>query len=213
MFESLAEKLKRKAKADQPAETDIQFKTLVEPEAPALAPVPEAEEKRAAAPIVAGAGDAATGAIDPTKASGTAIIAVRDQSALPLNEQMARMRQFVEDTALLWFDLWRAYNPDGIRERLEDGEIEISGEMLESLRFGIFIEVTDRDAYSKYAEEQAIGELFGRGAISFEEYVSLLRDDSTVPKARLMEIIEKRKAGGDSNEMRKMSDGDAQGQS
>jgi len=58
MFESLAEKLKRKAKADQPAETDIQFKTLVEPEAPALAPVPEAEEKRAAAPIVAGAGDA-----------------------------------------------------------------------------------------------------------------------------------------------------------
>jgi len=29
----------------------------------------------------------------------------------------------VEDTAILWFDLWRAYNPDGIRERLEDRKI------------------------------------------------------------------------------------------
>ncbi|MBQ2753113.1 MAG: hypothetical protein IJF29_03220 [Firmicutes bacterium] len=162
---------------------------------------------------LAGAGDAATGAIDPTKASGTAIIAVRDQSALPLNEQMARLRQFVEDVALLWFDLWRAYNPDGIKERLEDGEIEITGEELESLKPSVFIEVTDRDAYSRYAEEQTIGELFGRGVISFEEYVSLLRDDSIVPKAKLMEIIEKRKAGGENNEMQKMSDGNAQGQS
>ncbi len=161
---------------------------------------------------LAGAGDAATGAIDPTKASGTAIIAVRDQSALPLNEQMTKMRQFVEDVALLWFDLWRAYNPDGIKERFEDGEIEITGEMLEALSFGVFIEVTDKDAYSRFAEEQTIGELFGRGAISFEEYVSLLRDDSIVPKAKLMEILEKRKAGGDMNEMQNMSDGDVKRQ-
>ena len=105
----------------------------------------------------------------------------------------------------------RAYNPDGIKERLEDGEIEITGEELESLKPSVFIEVTDRDAYSRYAEEQTIGELFGRGVISFEEYVSLLRDDSIVPKAKLMEIIEKRKAGGENNEMQKMSDGNAQG--
>ena len=37
------------------------------------------------------------GQIDPTQASGTAIIATRDQAALPLNEQVARYRQFVED--------------------------------------------------------------------------------------------------------------------
>jgi len=163
---------------------------------------------------LAGAGDAATGAIDPTKASGTAIIAVRDQSALPLNEQMARMRQFVEDVALVWFDIWRAYNPDGIKESDNEGEIEVTGGMLEELEFNVFIDVTDRDAYSRYAEEQAIGELFGRGAISFEEYVSLLREDSIVPKAKLMEVIEKRaKDGGEKDEMRKMRNGNAQRQS
>ena len=127
---------------------------------------------------LAGAGDAATGAIDPTKASGTAIIAVRDQSALPLNEQMARMRQLVEDIALVWFDLWGAYNPDGLKEKTKEGDIFISAEVMDGLSFAITIDVTDKDAYSRYAEEQAVGELFARGAISFEEYVSLLREDS-----------------------------------
>ena len=58
MFESLAEKLKRKAKADEPGETDIQFKTLVEPEALAIPAAAEVEEKKPAAPIVANTGDA-----------------------------------------------------------------------------------------------------------------------------------------------------------
>ncbi len=68
---------------------------------------------------LAGAGDAATGSIDPTQASGTAIIAVRDQTALPLNEQLSRYQQFVEDLAYLWYDLWTAYNPNGIEVEVE----------------------------------------------------------------------------------------------
>lgn len=141
---------------------------------------------------LAGAGNAATGSIDPTQASGAAIIAVRDQAALPLNDQAARFRQFIEDIALVWFDIWRAYNPDGLRETTDDEEIYISPDVLEGLKFNVKVDVTDKDAYSRYAEEQSIANLFGMGAITLEEYVELLSEDSIVPKAKLQEIISNR---------------------
>lgn len=167
---------------------------------------------------LAGAGDAAMGSINPEQASGTAIIAVRDQAVLPLNEQTARYRQFVEDTAMLWFDIWRAYNPNGIREFTEEGEIFIPAEVLDRLRVNVRIDVCDKDAYSRYAEEQSLSNLFGMKAITFEEYVDTLSDDSIVPKAKLKEIIARRKAyaalqsgGGMGNEMQGMRSGDVSG--
>lgn len=143
---------------------------------------------------LAGAGDAATGSIDPTQTSGAAIIAARDQSALPLNEQMARYRQFIEDIALIWFDLWRAYNPDGLREVVDGTEVFVSAQTMENLKFNIKVDVTDKDAYSRYAEEQSLANLFGMQAITFEEYVSMLSEDSIVPKAKLEKIIADRVA-------------------
>ena len=143
---------------------------------------------------LAGAGDAAMGTIDPTQTSGAAIIAARDQSALPLNEQMARFRQFIEDIALVWFELWRAYNPEGLSDVTKDGEVFIAPDVLENLKFNIKVDVTDKDAYSRYAEEQSIANLFGMQAITFEEYVSMLSEDSIVPKAKLEKIIADRMA-------------------
>lgn len=170
---------------------------------------------------LAGAGDAAMGNINPEQASGNAIIAVRDQAVLPLNEQTAAYRQFVEDIALLWFDIWRAYNPNGIREFTEQGEIFIPAEVLERLRVNVKIDVCDKDAYSRYAEEQSLGNLFNMQAITFEEYVDTLSDDSIVPKAKLKNIIAKRQEraleqqalmqGGMGNEMQGMRGGDVPG--
>jgi hypothetical protein len=74
---------------------------------------------------LAGAGDAALGQVNPEKASGAAIIAVRDQAALPLNKQVADYRQFVEDVAAIWFDMWAAYSPNG----LEVEQLAIGGQM------------------------------------------------------------------------------------
>ncbi len=145
---------------------------------------------------LAGAGDAATGSIDPTQASGAAIIAVRDQAALPLNDQMTRFRQFVEDIALVWFDIWRAYNPNGLDETTEEGAVYIAPDILEGLRFNIKVDVTDKDSYSRYAEEQTLANLFGMQAITFEEYIELLSEDSIVPKAKLQQIIAKRNTAG-----------------
>ena len=71
---------------------------------------------------LAGAGDAALGQINPEQASGSAIIAVRDQAALPLNEQIADYKQFCEDVAAIWFDLWVAYHPNGMEVELPPTE-------------------------------------------------------------------------------------------
>lgn len=141
---------------------------------------------------LAGAGDAAMGSIDPTQTSGAAIIAARDQSALPLNEQMTRYRQFVEDIALVWFDLWRAYNPNGLTETTDDGDVYIAPDVMEGLKFNVKVDVTDKDSYSRYAEEQTLANLFGMQAITFEEYVSMLSEDSIVPKAKLEKVIAER---------------------
>lgn len=146
---------------------------------------------------LAGAGDSAQGSVDPTKASGAAIIAVRDQAALPLNEQIARYKQFVEDLALLWFDIWVAYNPNGLTIELEDDEegtiqTVIPAEFLEEMRINVRIDVSQSNPYSKFAQEQALENLLGGKYITFDEYVESLDDDAAVPKGKLKDILDKR---------------------
>ena len=63
---------------------------------------------------LSGSADIATGQINPERASGTAILAVRDAAALPLNEQSAHQKQFIEDIARIWLNMWIAYNPNGL---------------------------------------------------------------------------------------------------
>ena len=130
---------------------------------------------------LAGAGDAALGHIDPSTASGSAIIAVRDQAALPLNEQVARFRQFAEDIAFIWYRLWSVYGADGIDKK------QLSRAMPD-----IRVDIANASPFSKYAREQALERLFSMGHITFEEYVEALDDDSSAPKSKLGNIIKKR---------------------
>lgn len=138
---------------------------------------------------LAGAGDAATGQIDPTKTSGAAIIAARDQSAIPLNEQTAFYRQTVEDIAMVWLDLWAAYNPQGI----QTDDIVIPADRLRDTEMMIRVDVTPTDPYSKYAAEQSLENAMMNEKITFEEYVDALPDDAAAPKAKFMEIVEERR--------------------
>ena len=114
---------------------------------------------------LAGAGNAALGQVNPEQASGAAIIAARDQAALPLNEQIADFRQFIEDVAAIWFELWAVYAP----VPLGLPPWQISAEELGKLRVEIRIDVAPDGPLSHYAQEQALEKLFDRGAISFEE--------------------------------------------
>ncbi len=143
---------------------------------------------------LAGAGDAALGYVDPTQASGSAIIAVRDQAAIPLNEQTAKFRQFVEDIARVWYKLWTVYNPDGLK--LPDGET-VSPDVLLTLAPEVRVDICNTSPFSKYAREQALERIFSMGHLSFEEYVDALDDDSSVPKSKLERILKNR--GGSLN--------------
>lgn len=152
---------------------------------------------------LANAGDTATGSINPEKASGEAILAVKDIQAIATTKQSAYHKQFIEDIAAIWLDMWIAYNPNGlevpIEQTAEDGtkttvnEI-IPAELLEELQVNIRIDVSPTNPFSKFAREQAIEGALNNNHITFEEYVEALDDDSAAPKGKFEDILEKRKA-------------------
>ena len=149
-----------------------------------------------------GAGDVATGAVDPTQASGKAILAVQQATQQPLNEQVNTYKTFIEDEARIWYDRWKAYKVDGMQVMYEqdDGQgniVEIPGvmpyEVLNRLDANIKVDITPKSPYDKFAQEQSIESLMMNGQITFEEYVEALPEDSVMPKYKLEDIIKKRK--------------------
>lgn len=136
---------------------------------------------------LAGAGDYATGNVNPEQASGQAIIAVRDQAQIPLNKQIAQFQQFVEDVALLYFDLWTTYYTEGLTFGGQTFPIEEVMAVKPSVR----VDVSQDNAWTKLAEQQWADNIFERQQISFEEYVELCNSNA-VPKAKLQAILEKR---------------------
>lgn len=153
---------------------------------------------------LAGAGDAALGQIDPEKASGAAIIASQEQAALPLNSQYAEFSRFVEDIALIWADLWTAYNPGGLEIIMPEADglqrvDKISAEALLKLGLAVRIDAAPTNPFSRYAREQALAEAKAAGDISFEEYVKALEPGASAPKAAFEQIIAARGAKGGDN--------------
>lgn len=149
-----------------------------------------------------GAGDVATGTVDPTQASGKAILAVKQASEQPLNEQVETFKTFVEDLARIYFDMWKAYMVNGMQvlvdQKDENGKVtqvpsQITYEQLQSLEANIKIEITPSSPYDIYAEEQTLGNLLSNGFITFEEYVELLPEGSATRKDKLQEILDERK--------------------
>lgn len=149
-----------------------------------------------------GAGDTATGNIDPTQASGKAILAVQQANQQPLGEQVENYKCFVEDLARIWFDMWKSYEVNGMNimyeQKDEDGNIVqepgiISYEMLQQLEPRIKVDITPRSSYDKFAQEQSLENLFMSDKITFEEYVDSLPADAVMPKATLEKIVTRRK--------------------
>ena len=139
-----------------------------------------------------GAGDVATGQVDPTKASGEAIKAARDQSALSLNEQSAAYREFIESLAMIWYKLWVAYSPAGLVVSEEDGGEIFSQEEIKQLDINIKIDVSPIDPYSILSRASSLENALSAGMISFEEYVEALDDNGGVPKDKFKNILKKR---------------------
>ncbi len=154
---------------------------------------------------LAGAGDVATGNINPEQASGRSILAVQQASQLPLTEQSTALKQLCEDLARIFFDIWQTYNTNGMtvydevqveveREGIKQKEIEkkpfkISNDILKKMKVCIKIDVTPKSSYDKLALEQSLENLLEKQYISFKEYVNALPFDSSMPKSILEKIL------------------------
>lgn len=158
---------------------------------------------------LAGAGDTVTGNVDPTQASGKAILAVQQSAQQPLNEQLNKFKTFLEDMARIWFDIWQAYETDGliimkteqVQTQDEFGNInteekdipyKIPYEVLQELKVNIKVDVTPKSAYDRFAVEQSLENLMLQQKITFEEYVEALPLDSVMDKQKLQGILKKR---------------------
>lgn len=157
---------------------------------------------------LAGAGDMATGQIKPDEASGKAILAVQRASEQPLNEQSANVLQFIEDIGLIIFDMLKTYSDDlmvvdestdAVTGEVVENLVIIPKQILETLKLNIKIDVTPKSAFDKYAQESSIENLtqsqlfLPQNQQLLEDYVSLLDDDSTMPKSKLLDLLKRRK--------------------
>ena len=155
---------------------------------------------------LAGAGDTATGQVNPESASGRAILAVQQASQAPMTEQKESYKNFIEDLAKISLEYLVVYSEDGVNmeETVTDpmtGEEYVQVQnvpqtVLQQLQAVAKIDVTPRGVYDRFAMEQTMENFLMNGFFNpqrvaeFEAYVKALPDDSVAPKQDLLEGIE-----------------------
>ena len=155
---------------------------------------------------LAGAGETATGQVNPEAASGRAILAVQQASQAPMTEQKETCKNFIEDLARIDLEYLIVHSENGINmeEKVTDpmtGQetyqvVNVPQSALRQLQAVVKIDVTPKGVYDKFAQEQTLENLLLNGLFSaqrlseFEAYVEALDDDSVAPKQKLVGIIE-----------------------
>ena len=155
---------------------------------------------------LAGAGDTATGQVNPESASGRAILAVQQASQAPMTEQKESYKNFIEDIARIDLEYLIVYAEDGVNmeETVTDpmtGEeyvqmVNVPQSVLQQLQAVIKIDITPKGVYDRFAMEKTMENFLMNGFFNpqrvaeFEAYVNALPDDSVAPKQILLEGIE-----------------------
>ena len=155
---------------------------------------------------LAGAGDTATGQVNPESASGRAILAVQQASQAPMTEQKESYKNFIEDLARIWLEYLIVHSVDGVpmEEEVTDpttGEeyvqiVTVPQSVLEQLQATVKIDITPKGVYDKFAQEQTIENLMMNGLFTaqrvseLETYVKILPDDAVAPKMKIQEAVE-----------------------
>ena len=156
---------------------------------------------------LAGAGDTATGQVDPESASGRAILAVQQASQAPMTEQKESFKNFVEDLAKIWLEYLLVYAVDGVNmeEEVTDpmtGEtyiqmVNVPQSAMKQLQATVKIDITPKGPLDKYAQEQTIENLLLNGFFTAQRvgelkaYAEALPDDSVAPKLKILEIVDR----------------------
>ena len=154
---------------------------------------------------LAGAGEVATGQVNPESASGRAILAVQQASEQPLTEHLAYVKAFVEDLARIWLDMITVYNDsiqledeitDPVTNQAQTVLVEVQRTSLAALQPVVKVDITPKGAFDKYAQEQSMENLLTAGLFNPQRmpelklYVKTLDDDSVMPKQKLLDMIE-----------------------
>ena len=154
---------------------------------------------------LAGAGDTATGQVDPESASGRAILAVQQASQAPMTEQKETYKNFIEDIARIWLEYLIVHSEDGVdlEEEVTDENgneiinvVSVPQSVLKELQATVKIDITPKSVYDKFAQEQTIENLLINGWFApqnvnqLEAYAKTLDDDSVAPKQKILEIVE-----------------------
>lgn len=154
---------------------------------------------------LAGAGDIATGQVNPESASGRAILAVQQASQSPMTEQKETYKNFIEDLAKIWLDMFIVYSDEGMKleEEVEDPKtgqkviqiVNIPQSALRELQAAVKVDITPKGAFDKYAQEMSVENMFQAGLFNAQRlpelktYVKLLDDDSVMPKVKLEDAV------------------------
>lgn len=155
---------------------------------------------------LAGAGDTATGQVNPESASGRAILAVQQASQAPMTEQKESYKNFLEDVARIWCEYLVVHSVDGVNLEEVDtdpqtGEevvtlVNVPQSVLEQLKASVKIDITPKGVYDKFAQEQTIENLLLQGFFTAQRvgelatYADILDDDSVAPKMKILEAID-----------------------
>ena len=155
---------------------------------------------------LAGAGDTATGQVNPESASGRAILAVQQASQAPMTEQKESYKNFIEDLARIWLEYLIVYSDNGLNleEEVTDpmtGEetvqiVNVPQSALEQLQAAVRIDITPKGVYDKFAQEQTIENMLLNGLLTPQRlpelkiYHKILPDDCVAPKMAIGEAIE-----------------------
>ncbi len=155
---------------------------------------------------LAGAGETATGQVNPETASGRAILAVQQASQAPMTDQREGYKNFIEDIARIWLEYLIVYSVDGVKleEEVTDpttGEetiqlVNVPQSVLQELQATVKIDVTPKGVYDKFAQEQTMENLLMQGFFNaervteLENYAKSLDDDSVAPKQKILETVE-----------------------
>jgi hypothetical protein len=155
---------------------------------------------------LAGAGDIATGQINPEEASGRAILAVQQASQSPMTEQKESYKNFIEDIAKIWLEYLIVHSVDGINLEEESvdpttGEeivqvVNVPQVTLQQLQAFVKVDITPKGVYDRFAQEQTIENMLLQGLLTAQRvgelaiYAELLDDDSVAPKEKIKEAVE-----------------------
>lgn len=150
--------------------------------------------------------DIATGGVNPTEASGKAILAVQQASQQPMTKQLTGLKMFIEDLARIWLDMWVTYSQDGMKLEEdktdpETGEeytelVDIPSSVLENLKGTVKVDITPKSSFDKYARELSLENFLKAGYFNPQKlgelkvYAKILPDDAIAPKQDILKAIE-----------------------